>query len=81
MRRGCASRQTVQLSLLPSHPAVDCTHCNKRLRLWPDLELPFLCDQCHFQSCQGWPVVRSGFRSLTIDLSRQFSHTTHHHPH
>ena len=35
-RRGCASRQTVQLSMLQPHPAVDCDHCNKRLRLWPD---------------------------------------------
>ena len=44
--------------MLPSHPVVDCTQCNKRLRLWPDPELPFVCDQCGFQSSQGWSVVR-----------------------
>ena len=58
-RRGCASRQTVQLSMLPSHPAVDCTHCDRRLRLWPDQEMAFTCDQCQYESSSGWDVVRS----------------------
>lgn len=58
-RRGCASRQTVQLSMLPSHPAVDCTHCDRRLRLWPDQEMAFTCDQCEYESSPGWDVVRS----------------------
>ena len=57
-RRGCASRQTVLLSTLPSHPAVDCAHCERRLRLWPDQEMAFTCDQCEYESCAGWAVVR-----------------------
>ena len=57
-RRGCASRRTVLLSTLPSHPAVDCAHCERRLRLWPDQEMAFTCDQCEYESCAGWAVVR-----------------------
>ena len=46
------------LSTLASHPAVDCTHCDRRLRLWPDQEMAFTCDQCEYQSAPGWEVVR-----------------------
>ena len=49
----------MQLSMLPSHPAVDCTHCDRRLRLWPDQEMAFTCDQCQYESSPGWEVVRS----------------------
>ena len=35
-RRGCASRQTVLLSSLPSHPTMDCRHCTRKMKLWPE---------------------------------------------
>ena len=72
-RRGCASRQTVQLSMLPSHPAVDCTHCDRRLRLWPDQEMAFTCDQCEYESSPGWDVVRSSDIKESQELNTLFS--------
>ena len=63
----------MQLSMLPSHPAVDCTHCDRRLRLWPDQEMAFTCDQCQYESSPGWEVVRSSDNEESQEVIISFS--------